>query len=764
MAKYLMIDQGGVLDGTITDKIDDDDLLLTEVEKGLFQVLKQGVILVKQLNDLVLNYDYQIVLHSKNREAEQLAFLSKLNSSCGLKGITFPKVTAMAVRDSSYAGISSGAPKIINNRSHGILMVCYDQELDGKACVRLALSKLLNIPESDRAKHIVLDDGPSVITTAIKEGWQAYEVGNIDLATIINIIYQHELTGYLVCPITLRLMQNPVIAADRFVYDNQAITAWLNHCDFSPVTKITLGDKTLIEHAESKKYIALNSNKQWFKQQHCFEPFCLLNPEQLNLIRPLSGLEWDSLPDLAKINLFQTRKINSYLLLTKVFKAYLSNLTQMQRHEERYHGLHPSTEQFWGGHPELQVPWVSNFIESMPCKVLHLQSRPIIMKTAKSWHFSAPQPQLESGECFKLLPGVREDYQKVLSCYEHHKVPGYDLAKVEIIYSPAMNQMFFYNLMLLQGRYQNSAFTPTWDTELGDTPPHTSWRRTINQKWQVMAAPYSDSDCPAVKLLPLWHGTKPQILESIFKTGYANLGTTDDGYFGKGIYSAYEAEYAWRVYGQGVLIMNWVSMFSAFPTIDGDMSKLRGRSNYMNYDVHFVPVVPEHPDNPHEKEYFPCKPGQCHKYTEVVVFQQSQCLPRYLVSLQPSLSSSPKPLLFSANKVVTKNQCFASYSELSPEAQALLISINCTTQNWDSLLDEEKQCLLQTKYLNNYGFLGISFKQYLSETTQEQRHAVFFRNRHLSTEEFWNNHPELQSKLLNKQSSSSTSGYPKPPL
>ena len=75
---------------------------------------------------------------------------------------------------------------------------------------------------------------------------------------------------------------------------------------------------------------------------------------------------------------------------------------------------------------------------------------------------------------------------------------------------------------------------------------------------------YTDPDYPAVKLLPAWHGTNPKILESLFSAGYANLGTTDEGFFGKGYYSAYEADYAYRLYSQGALILNWVASYSAF--------------------------------------------------------------------------------------------------------------------------------------------------------------------------------------------------------
>ena len=39
-----------------------------------------------------------------------------------------------------------------------------------------------------------------------------------------------------------------------------------------------------------------------------------------------------------------------------------------------------------------------------------------------------------------------------------------------------------------------------------------------------------------MSLFPLWHGTRPEVLDSVLNTGFANLATTDDGFFGKGLY------------------------------------------------------------------------------------------------------------------------------------------------------------------------------------------------------------------------------------
>ena len=40
--------------------------------------------------------------------------------------------------------------------------------------------------------------------------------------------------------------------------------------------------------------------------------------------------------------------------------------------------------------------------------------------------------------------------------------------------------------------------------------------------------------------------------------------TTDSGFFGKGLYSTLEAEYAFNVYNKGAMVLNWVAVYSAY--------------------------------------------------------------------------------------------------------------------------------------------------------------------------------------------------------
>ena len=208
----------------------------------------------------------------------------------------------------------------------------------------------------------------------------------------------------------------------------------------------------------------------------------------------------------------------------------------------------------------------------------------------KVWHFDAtlkPAPKsMKDG--YALIPAGDKDLKKVMEAYSHGPVPGYDIGRVQIIYNSELNRAFGGRLRLLQNRQGNPAFQPKWAQE-----NESEWRGAIHAMFERMTAAYQDKDCPNVKLLPVWHGTKPEILSSLFKTGFASLALVDAGYFGKGIYGAYEAEYSHRVYSKGALLLNWCAVFSAYPVIDGDMLKLEGKANYANYDAHVAPVVPE---------------------------------------------------------------------------------------------------------------------------------------------------------------------------
>eukprot|EP00727_Mastigamoeba_balamuthi_P011417 m51a1_g6899 putative protein serine threonine (2757) ;mRNA; r:30336-39570 len=249
------------------------------------------------------------------------------------------------------------------------------------------------------------------------------------------------------------------------------------------------------------------------------------------------------------------------------------------------------------------------------------------------WHFDKAQYERvkKSKNPQPLRPAAASDVVRVMESYVRAPVPGYDIAKVETVYSATLEAAFDARLAQLDGRAKSAAFEPKWEC---DSNPEL--RREVMNRLRGIVADNKDPHHPNISLMMVWHGTRSDALESILTAGYASLATTDTGFFGKGLYSSTDARYAYQVYAHGALLVNWISFFSAYPVIDGDMEKLEGKSAYANYDAHFVPVCPSS-DPADTTSFFPVKDIGEAVYHEIVVFEASQCLPRYLVTLQPSL-------------------------------------------------------------------------------------------------------------------------------
>lgn len=193
-----------------------------------------------------------------------------------------------------------------------------------------------------------------------------------------------------------------------------------------------------------------------------------------------------------------------------------------------------------------------------------------VPKLQAPWHVYSNLQQNNSGAQYQIIDPATEDTERVVLWYQQRPVTGLDVKSVKVIHNPQMGRMFEGFVALLEQRHGNPAFAPMWQKE-SMTPQETTQRQQTVSLFQSQTAPHSYPKSPHVSLLPTWHGTDSNILQSIFTTGYANLATTDTGFFGKGLYNTAEAEYAYRVYSKGALLVNWVAVHSIFPVIDGDM-------------------------------------------------------------------------------------------------------------------------------------------------------------------------------------------------
>ena len=108
------------------------------------------------------------------------------------------------------------------------------------------------------------------------------------------------------------------------------------------------------------------------------------------------------------------------------------------------------------------------------------------------------------------------------------------------------------------------------------------------------------------------------------------------------------------------------------------------------------------------------------------------------------------------NKLKPKEKpiCFKEFKELEKEWQEKVAETSKATNaedEWDRLTDSERLTWLEQLGLSadNYQFLRSEFKQFLSSSSQEQRHALKDdQGRYPATEDLWNMLTDLQPEWI----------------
>jgi len=221
------------------------------------------------------------------------------------------------------------------------------------------------------------------------------------------------------------------------------------------------------------------------------------------------------------------------------------------------------------------------------------------------------------------------DWNHVVSLWKKHSDPDllshFSIQKIVALKNDRIQQTWERLHACLQLQIQNPVFKEVkWFNK-----DHQDQRKKILQRLEL----FQINKDQGVYVIPLWHGTQNDkvTLDSICSTGFASLGSTDKGFFGKGIYGTPQAEYSARVYGHGVCLLCFAFVGNVFPIVNDDMKSLLGSSNFENCDAHFAPVVPRSSTNPHETVYFAMKPNDEPVYDELVIFNRTHIVPRYIV-------------------------------------------------------------------------------------------------------------------------------------
>jgi hypothetical protein len=109
-------------------------------------------------------------------------------------------------------------------------------------------------------------------------------------------------------------------------------------------------------------------------------------------------------------------------------------------------------------------------------------------------------------------------------------IPGFDVVAVREVYNPTLTDGFHSRLAQLHSRSGNPPFRPNYQSE-----SHPTHRDAVFEVVKTLARPFTDTSFPDISIVPLWHGTNASALPSILNGSFANLASTDSGFFGKGI-------------------------------------------------------------------------------------------------------------------------------------------------------------------------------------------------------------------------------------
>ena len=250
----------------------------------------------------------------------------------------------------------------------------------------------------------------------------------------------------------------------------------------------------------------------------------------------------------------------------------------------------------------------------------------------------------------QVLP-TDPEWRLVWRLFHHDKPHRYGIGRIYCVHERHQQQTFELNLSSIER--ETETFPPTWTLE-----PHVAERAVAIDRWkgatqifspfQTMESDGRKRTWTHTKVLPLWHGSSKTVCDSVCKSGFTFFGktsigsaggpkSTDEGFFGSGIYFTNSARYAADIYGEGQLLFAWVSMREPFPVVGDptqtDMQVLKGKGAYKDYNAHYVPVSSVDPSNPYEALYYPTQRGQIPHCDEIVVFHKSQALPRFWVEL-----------------------------------------------------------------------------------------------------------------------------------
>jgi len=144
-----------------------------------------------------------------------------------------------------------------------------------------------------------------------------------------------------------------------------------------------------------------------------------------------------------------------------------------------------------------------------------------------------------------------------------------------------------------------------------------------------------------IPLVPFFQGTAESTAMKIAQTGFTTVATLDDGFYARGIYftrSLRYASYYSKLANKGgpysYIMVAFTTPGNIYPVIEGPLDKgtFKGHPGVINpgYQSHYVCVCG--PGS--KKPGWPCEMGEKQFVDELVLFQDAQAVPKYLLVIE----------------------------------------------------------------------------------------------------------------------------------
>lgn len=191
------------------------------------------------------------------------------------------------------------------------------------------------------------------------------------------------------------------------------------------------------------------------------------------------------------------------------------------------------------------------------------------------------------------------------------------IMSVKRIYNTVLLDNFVGTYLVQKERLLNKAFHKrSWTIDADRTQVHNAYVALAN------SFSWNSPDYPTV--LCVMHGTSVPLAEMIAKTGFAALSTLDSGWYGTGIYFTTSFKYCLPYIAsrpRPAIIISYVLPGNVYPVTSRE--EREGKPLMSGYQSHYVRTTSDG------------KPSICGEYDEVVVGQESQILPMYIVEIEP---------------------------------------------------------------------------------------------------------------------------------